>query len=115
MFRWSAFSSLDSLPGGKCETRNGSLVLTTNNTEVEFQYYDTPHKKFKKMTKTYVSGMLQVRSSVVLRVVCSRSCVAGVVRSKGVKGENGGWARKGTPGTIKSKWCFSCCFYHEIR
>ena len=36
-------------------------MVTTNNTEVEFQYYDTPHKKFKKMKKTYVSGMVQVR------------------------------------------------------
>eukprot|EP00903_Cladosiphon_okamuranus_P018365 g16894.t1 len=42
-----------------CETRDGSLVVTTNNTEVEFQYYDTPHKTFKKMKKTYVSGMVQ--------------------------------------------------------
>lgn len=50
------------LSGLKCETRNGSLVVTTNNTEVEFLYYDTPHKKFKPMKKTYVSGMLQVRT-----------------------------------------------------
>ena len=49
------------LPPNQCETRDGSLVVTTNNTEVEFQYYDTPHKKFKKMKKTYVSGMVQVR------------------------------------------------------
>lgn len=37
------------------------MVITTNNTDVEFQYYDTPHKKYKSMEKTYVSGMLQVK------------------------------------------------------
>ncbi|CBJ31299.1 Beta-1,6-glucan active enzyme, family GH16 [Ectocarpus siliculosus] len=42
-----------------CETRDGALVITTNNTDVEFQYYDTPHKKYKSMAKTYVSGMMQ--------------------------------------------------------
>ncbi|CAN0161844.1 unnamed protein product, partial [Ascophyllum nodosum] len=41
------------------ETRNGSLVITSNNTEVEFDYYDTPKKKYRKMTKDYISAMIQ--------------------------------------------------------
>lgn len=41
-------------------TRNGSMFIITNNTNVDFEYYDTPHKKFKKMSKTYVSAMVQV-------------------------------------------------------
>lgn len=44
------------------ETRDGAMIVTSNNTEIDFEYYDTPHKKFKKMKKFYVSGMVQVRT-----------------------------------------------------
>lgn len=42
------------------KTQNGTLVLSTSNEEVEFQYYDTPKKTYKSMKKSYVSGMVQV-------------------------------------------------------
>ncbi|CAM9322280.1 unnamed protein product [Pylaiella littoralis] len=64
--RWTAVNkndytnkALQFYSNDMCKTRNGSLVVTANNTEIEFTYYDTPHKKFKTMKKTYVSGMLQ--------------------------------------------------------
>lgn len=35
------------------------MMLATNNSDVTFEYYDTPHKRYKKMSKAYISGMVQ--------------------------------------------------------
>lgn len=47
-------------PNAKVRTENGSMFLTTNNSHVTFLYYDTPHKRYKEMTKAYMSAMVQV-------------------------------------------------------
>ncbi|CAN0058786.1 unnamed protein product [Hapterophycus canaliculatus] len=64
--RWTAMHKNDYTNGAlqfyshdMCETRDGALYITTDNTEIEFQYYDTPHKTYKTLEKSYVSGMMQ--------------------------------------------------------